>query len=39
MELVGIKCNKCGTEFMVMAKEGEIVCPECGNVDYLQVED
>jgi DNA-directed RNA polymerase subunit RPC12/RpoP len=38
MELVPLKCSKCGEEFLTLLKEGEVVCPKCGTTDYITIE-
>ena len=39
MELIPLKCNECGAEFLALLKDGKIECPKCGKVDYLTTEE
>ena len=39
MELVPLKCNKCGTEFLALVRDGEVKCPNCGAVDQITIEE
>jgi hypothetical protein len=35
MNLIMIKCGKCETKFLTIAKCGKVTCPDCGNTDEI----